>query len=433
MPVASQPGRTSPRAPGPRIVVTGVGLVTPHGCGAETSWQGLLAGRRATRRLEESMLHPPGWPDRHRAAWEAAGWCGAPAPGAFLPDVDPVATLARLAAREAWNQAGLSQDTPDPERIGCVVGTSKGGVRLFADLFRQQRETTSAMQDSAPDWRGVWPDAAVRAVAEELGTAGPQLCPVAACATGVTSLIRGAALLRDGLCDVVVAGSSDASLQPAVLASFRRLGVLADSRGDPARACRPFDRSRSGLVIGEGAAILILERREQALRRRATILAEWLGGIELGDATGLTAVDPSGEPLQQLIGRLLSRCGVPAEDIQAVSAHGTGTRFNDEAEGNALARLFGTAASGPAVFGLKGGIGHLLGAAGSVESAACVLALRDQIVPPTVNLEDPDVPIQLTRSTARRLPLRHVLKLSLGFGGHLAACLFRHPSVGSND
>src|SRR5690606_22547987 len=196
-----------------------------HGCGTRISWQGLLAGERTTRLLGDSVLFPPGSPEQTHGSWEPGTWFGAPAPGPFAMDVDPVATLARLAAREAWHAAGLTEVRLAPERIGCVVGTSKGGIRLFADLFRQQR--ASVGREAVPDWRGAWADAAVRAVVEELGAAGPQLCPVAACATGVSSLIRGAALLRADLCDVVVAGSSDASLQPAVLASFRRLGVLA--------------------------------------------------------------------------------------------------------------------------------------------------------------------------------------------------------------
>lgn len=409
-----------------QVVVTGIGLVTPFGSGRELSWSAIRAGRSAVDWLEAAEFQ--GLPKR------GSRWAGAVAPAELLDSAEPVVTMALTAAREAMAQAGLSSIS---ERGGCVIGTSKLGLRSFAravghvsnvpgQYARSERNRDGHVENVPHEF---WPNAAALAVASEWNLRGPALCPVAACATGLVSLIRGADLIRSGECDVVLAGSSDASLLPIVLGSFQRLGVLARGFDDPATACRPFDAERSGFVIGEGAAVLTLEEREHADARGANILAEFVAGGMASDPSGLTQVDPHGTGLAWLIRDVLRRARVAPEEIDAINLHGTATRANDVAETRAVRAALGTAADRVACSSQKGAIGHLLGAAGSVESALAILSLRDQVVPPTINLRTPgaDCDLDYVANVARPMRLRNVLKVSLGFGGHLAVGLFHEP------
>lgn len=403
----SASGQAEPTS-GQQVVVTGIGLVTPFGAGREISWSAIRAGHSAIHRFE---------PDEFiDSCSRGSRWVGASAPAELLASAEPVVSMAVSAAREALTHAGL---TDISEHGGCVIGTSKLGLRSFA---RFMGPVSNVPHD-------FWPNAASRAVASEWNLRGPALCPVAACATGLVSLIRGADLIRSGECDVVLAGSSDASLVPIVLGSFQRLGVLARGFEEPATACRPFDAERSGFVIGEGAAVLVLEDREHAVARGANILAEFVSAGMASDPSGMTQIDPDGTSLAWLIRDVLRRANVSLTEIDAINLHGTGTRANDVAETRAVRAAFGAAADRLACSSQKGAIGHLLGAAGSVESAFAVLAIRDQVVPPTINLRTPDPQCDLdyVANESRSLRLRNVLKLSLGFGGHLAVGLFRTP------
>jgi 3-oxoacyl-[acyl-carrier-protein] synthase II len=401
----------------PRVVVTGLGLITPFACGREASWQRILAGETATRLVN--------------------GVVGAPLPPVVDSAHDPVVELAVRCAEEAVTDAGLRLGDVDRDRVGCVIGTSKPLLRTFA---RHRRTESASREHERPEFsRGirpparpyrltdVFPNQPSLAVSRRFQLAGPSLCPVAACATGLVCLQRGYELIRDGCCDSVLAGSSDASLLPIVLGSFKRLGVLARNVDDPAAACRPFDRERSGFVIGEGAAVLVLERLEDAAARGANVYAEWLTGGTAADATSLTGLDMSGEPLARLIGDVLHRGGIRPAELDYVNLHGTATEQNDVYETRAVKRALTGAASSLSCSGIKGAIGHLLGAAGSVETAATLLAIRDGVVPPTVNLTtpDPECDLDYTPLHALRKPVRTALKLSLGFGGHLAAAVVR--------
>ncbi len=437
-----------------RVRFTGIGVVSPLGQDRELSWQRLIAGQRALRWLtdEESAARSSSrWPDRA---------AGAPA---LMPDdlhqrvaalqppreclaalAEPVVAQACAASLEAIDDAGLSWRDLDLDRVGCVIGTSKGGVRSFEQLCRQaeaangrgigfqpvesSREfdrleaypTNAALPFS---WVLAWPDGAATVVASMLGIRGPVLAPVTACATGLSSIVRGVELIRDNVCDVVIAGSSDASLTPAMLASFRRLGVLAKSFDDPATAVRPFDRHRSGFLIGEGAGVFVLEATTHAQARQRRGYAQWLGGGGLSDAAGLTQLSNEPDTLVRLIHDSLRRSNVGAGELDVISLHGTATPSNDQLEARAIRTALGTAADRVSCFSLKGAIGHLLGAAGSVEFAALLLAMRDGTVPPTVNLTEPDSGFDLDfvtgQSKSRRVDV--AMKLSLGFGGHLVA------------
>lgn len=404
----------------PRVVVTGIGLWTPFAPDRESSWKAIVAGTSAVH-----WLSAPHWTESTLIA--GAPLC--PAQDPCDQRVEPLVELALATAREAINDAQLDQSWLDRLPVGVVFGTSKGGLHTFSQLMQEFREGSDASQSRSSRWLDVLPSRGATAIRELIGGYGPNLCPVAACATGLAACLRGAELIQNGDCDVVLAGSADASLQPALLNSFRRLGVLSREGKHPAQACRPFDRNRSGFVVGEGAACLFMERLDSALARGASIHAEWLGGAIFSDPFGLTQLDPAGKTLEHLLRYLRSRYS-PRPDY--INLHGTGTASNDRIECQAIRRVFADCTNGFTCSSLKGGLGHLLGAAGSVELAATVLALRDQIVPPTVNLLDPDpeCDLSLTTRVGQSRPIEQAWKLSLGFGGHIAgACLARVRGV----
>lgn len=388
-----------------RIAMTGVGMVTPLGLTAETSWQGLYSGRRAAAWLESEAPRLP------RS-------CGAKVPVEFETS-ERLVPFARRAATEAITQSGISKSAL--RSAACVFGTSKIDMPYF-DQFVRSPEAAS----SVSFFDVVSPSSAARSIASDWGCEGGVICPVLACATGLASLIRGAGLIQEGTCPTVIAGSSDAALHSGLLASYRRLGVHARTGDDPATACRPFDRTRSGFVVGEGAACLVLEEWDQAQTRGAPILAEWIGGAVASDPSGLTSVNPDGAALVEIVRRLLKVHQLTPDDISCISLHGTATRQNDAAEVAALQSLFGHRVERPFAFGLKGAIGHLMGAAGSVEAAASVMSLKHQMLLPTCNHSEADerLPVILSPQ-GMPAPIDIILKVSLGFGGHVAAALLR--------
>lgn len=405
------------------VVISGLGLMTPLGADRETTWRRLLAGDRGIVRLTRRDLVPSVTDDTTPILW-----IGGPIPWpqeclqALQAGVDPVLVLTQRVASEAIADARLSSNDLTHPRCGCVFGTSKGGLHTYDQLLAKDRSVSLAQ---------AWPSNAAAWLVHRYGITGPSYAPVAACATGLISLIQGLLLIQRGECDLVLAGSADYSLHPLVLASFQRLGVLARGE-DPERACRPFDRRRSGFVVGAGAAACVLERASRAQQRGAPIYAVISAGLMGADPTGMTALDISGQTLGMLISRTLTHNSLP---VDLIHLHGTGTRQNDPAETRAVVRAFSQAAQLPLCTSSKGALGHLLGAAGSVEAAVACLCLRDQVIPPSVNLEDvdPDCALPFVTGVAAKLPLQRVLKLSLGFGGHQAVALFErwssHPTA----
>lgn len=406
-----------------RVVISGIGMVTPCGAERESSWQGLVAGNSVLRWLTESEHSRIGGEiSRTRIA-------GAPAlrPAEMLADDSPGESgwMSDLAALEAIGDADLHLRELDPRRIGVVLGTSKGSLAACRRAFASTR-------NSVPDqttWLDSWPNAAAVALAAKLQVTGPVLVPVAACATGMLSICRGIELIQHGHCDVVLAGSMDDSISEILWASYRRLGVLAQVHNtDPQVACRPFDRDRCGFLMGSGSAMVVLERLEQAEQRGHQPYAEWLAGGMLSDGMALTQVSADAAGLTRLIQDVLQRGQVGPSEIDYINLHGTGTRDNDRYETLAIHQALGRAAESIPCSSLKGTIGHLLGGAGSVEFAAMLLAMRDGIIPPTANLHhrDPQCDLDYTPCNARSQAISTGLKLSLGFGGHLVAGLVRN-------
>ncbi|MEW4489784.1 beta-ketoacyl-[acyl-carrier-protein] synthase family protein [Thalassoglobus sp. JC818] len=434
-----------------RVAVTGIGLVTPLGANRESTWQAILEGERAGRWLGQGFLDRVGLgqtPASKSLAIERTGrkqapvveaielekttslqsWpvaYGAPVADDQLTAFSPVRAtrFALQAAEEALQHAGLTKDVLTDS--GCVIGTSKPDLQAFDQFQIDQRSIDSG--SSAISIADLFPSSPAMKVAQEFGIQGGVACPVAACATGLLSIIQAAQWIQRGEFSCVLAGSTDASLHPGLLGSYRRLGVMARAEDDPAGACRPFDAQRSGFMVGEGAAVVVLEEWEAAEKRRAKPLAEWIGGQTGSDPSGITNVDTSGEELGRVIRRLIDRHSVHAPEIGSICYHGTATELNDLCESRAIRRIFGDQAQLPTGFGVKGSIGHLMGAAGAVETALGILSLRDGRLPPTANLQsiDPECGVPLTMSTSMPLPLGLLLKTSLGFGGHLGAGLLK--------
>jgi len=434
--------------------VTGVGLVTPLGNSVDVTWKRLLAGHRAGRTLTSSDI------DHHEqlARIEGLRLHGAPVKSAglrqslseakllanFPPDVvhtwlsEPLVAMSLVAYIEAVAQAGLADTLKSPgwnceTRTAVVYGSSKGGLRTAERLTELMRSGAANDQQNASittEFDSLWQyafasDSATRAIAAVSGATAGISCPVAACATGLISVLQGAAMIRSGLCDVCIVGSADAGLRASVMSSFHRLRVTS-RYADAANACRPFDADRDGFLIGEGAGVLILESRRHAESRGVPGLARVVGGQWLSDPTGMTQIDQSGSIVAEVLQRSFRKHDF-LPDI--ISVHGTGTESNDLAEARGIVTVLGNNA--PECFGVKGAMGHLLGAAGSVETILTILALRDQIVPGTTNLQqqDPNCKLRL-RSTSETSPgLQRAAKLSLGFGGHVACGLFeREPA-----
>ncbi len=393
----------------PGVVITGVGLVTALGGDRESSWRGLCAGAHGGRAL---------------------GLPGAPAFAGFPAAFEPHSAKALLAAsaREAFDDAGLD-GAYDPERVAVVAGLSKGDLGLLGRLHGRFLAGGADAIDGR--WTDAWPSTAADAVAGRHDLRGPRLAPVAACATGLIAAIQAADLIRRGVCDAALAGAGDASLDPFVLHAFRRMGVLArwDDAGGPGRAVRPWDRKRSGFLVGEGAAVVALERADRAEARGALPYCGFAGGAFGGDAYHLTDLDPDPSNLASVIGRALAAAGVDPSEIDHVNVHATATRSNDPVECGALRLALGRWAGGASCSANKAQVGHCLGAAGAVELGFTALAVRDQFAPPTLNLDDPDPACDLdaTPHAGRARPIRGALKLSLGFGGHLAAAVLTRP------
>jgi 3-oxoacyl-[acyl-carrier-protein] synthase II len=422
-----------------RVLITGVGIVSPLG-NREEFWRRLISGETATRRLIPAECDRKFWP---------ADVAGAPAVASenlqatleaqsrqdLIPLLDePVIAHALTATFEAVADAKLQLDEKgnlpgERERVGCVIGTSKGGVHSLHQQELADREGSNKSVDTPAEfwWPMIAPSGAGSAVSSLLGTGGPLLTPVAACATGLASLVRGAELIETGQCDLVIAGSSDASLSPAIVASFRRLGVLSRGVDDPASAIRPFDRNRDGFLVGEGAGVFVLESEEHARRRGVIPYAQWLAGGMVADTFAMTKLSDNPEALCWVINDVLRRSSLEPGDVDYLSLHGTATRMNDVCEMRAVNRTFGTTRKQLAGSSIKGAIGHLLGAAGSVEFASILLAMRDGILPPTANLQNPedDFDIDLVPRESRKLDVNVAMKLSLGFGGHLVAAAIR--------
>jgi len=403
-----------------RVVVTGLGAVTPLGGDVETTWRRLLAGEGGCRPItafevaghpvrigcEASEFEPERWLDRRT-----------------LHRTDRFAQLAVGAARMAEADARLDVSS-EPDRVGVSIATAQGGVASLAaccagaDSARiHPTLVTAFMPNMAAGW-----------VSMELGARGPAGAPCTACAASAMAIGDGYDAIRLGRAEVMLCGGSEAGITPLAVAGFAAMRALSRRNDDPARASRPFDADRDGFVMGEGAAVLVLEEREHARRRGATVYAELAGYGVSSDSFHMTEPDPEGIGQARAIRAALADAGVEPADVEYVNAHASSTGLGDATETAAIKLALGEGkARETAISSIKGATGHCLGAAGAVEAAVTVLAVRDDAIPPTINYETPDPACDLdcVPNVARRQSVEVAVSNSFGFGGHNAVLVFR--------
>jgi len=407
-----------------RVLVTGVGAVTPLGNDARSTWQALLEGRSGIDAISRFDTASFGaavagevrdfQPETRLAAKD-------------LRHLDRNVQLAAVAALEALDDAGLAASTPLGPTCGVVLGAASGGFSFYDEQARRFREE-GPRRVSPFMISSILPDAASGYVAILTGAQGPNLAVVAACATGAASIGEAAAVIQRGDAEVMIAGSGEAPLTPALYAGFHAMRALATPATDPSRTCKPFDRNRDGFVLAEGAGALILESDAHAAARGATPYAELIGYGTSNDAFNAVAPEKTGRAPVLAIEMALRKAAVTPASVGYVNAHGTGSPLNDPVETLALKRVFGEHAYRLAVSSIKSMTGHMMGAAGAVEAVATVLALRNQILPPTMHYEEPDPACDLDYVPNAARPVSGLdiaLSTSIGLGGHNAALLFR--------
>ncbi|MFI5844495.1 beta-ketoacyl-[acyl-carrier-protein] synthase family protein [Catenuloplanes sp. NPDC051500] len=403
------------------VVVTGMGVTTSLGGDVPTTWDGLLAGRSGVRRIDDVLA-------RHPHADRLPVRIGAPlaVPPARVLDpaeaarLDPVQQAALVAAREAWADARRPQ--VDPVRLGVSLGTALGGIHtLLGEHDAVHRDGPAAARRSGGG-RAISGGASA-AVSIAFGARAFLHAPTSACAAGAEAIAHGARMIRAGEADVVIAGGADTCLTPVVLASFAAAGAISLRNDEPEAACRPFDAARDGLVIGEGAGILILERAEFAAARGARALAHLPGAASTADGYHPTSPDPSGDGQFRAMRGALAAAGLTPDDIDHVSCHATSTRAGDPVEALSVHKALGTGAAATCV---KAGLGHSMGAAGAVASVLAVQAILHSLVPPTRNLDHPAPGVELDVVTGgpRPMPIQAALCNAFGFGGYNTSLVF---------
>ncbi|HEY1066023.1 MAG TPA: beta-ketoacyl-[acyl-carrier-protein] synthase family protein [Pirellulales bacterium] len=393
------------------IVITGVGMITATGADRESVWRAVQRGTSGVRKIRGLV----GIPDDLLIG--ATVDLPASEPGRLK-----VLDLARTAAAEAMADARLHPMRIDRERFGCAVSGHVGDTSYVLEKMG----LGDRLAPNRPNWWDQFlPNTACQEVANHYGLRGPRISHSVACASGAIDILSAVRCIEDDQADLCLAGSAEA-IHPVFAAGFKQMRVLA-THDDPTQACRPFDADRNGFVMGEGAAMFVLERLSHALDRGARIYAEIVAGKVLSEGRHVTALDEHAEALTRTIVGVLRRGGFAPDDVEYINVHGTGTEQNDVCEATGIRQAFGRAADRIPVSATKSMIGHLVNAAGSVELAVTTLALRDGFAPPTINLHSPDPRCRLDHLPlyGRRSRPQTALKLSVAFGGHLAAILLR--------
>jgi 3-oxoacyl-[acyl-carrier-protein] synthase II len=396
--------------------ITGIGLVTPAGVGTERSWQRITDASGAARTdptlegLPVTMAcRVPDWEEATRGLRGARQW-------------DRYTQFAVVAAHEALQQARLTAgDWPDSSRVAVVIGSGAGGTATLEAQHAVLRDDGPADVSPLTLPMGLLNMAAGQ-VAIEVTARGPCLAPCTACASGATAIGIGRELLRGGTADIVIAGGAEAPVTPLYVSAFSRMRALSRRTGEPGTASRPFDATRDGFVLGEGAGVLVLESEGHARARGVRPLARVVGYGASADAHHVTSPHPEGRGARLAMSAALADAGLSGGDVRYVNAHGTSTALNDAVESAVIRDLIGT---GTPVSSVKGVTGHPLGAAGAIEAACAALTARDGLIPATANLTDPDpaMDIDLVHKEARRTPVEVALSNSFGFGGQNTALL----------
>ena len=398
-----------------RVVVTGIGLLSPLGTGIAENWSALLAAKSGIRAI--TLFDASDYPVR--IAGEVPAF---QAEDHFPPKearkLDRYEQFAVVAARQAVADAGLDAASLDGDRTGVLIGSGLGGLESL-------HAVADVLRDKGP--RRVSPFTVPKIIANmasglvsiEFGARGPNLASVSACATGAHSIGDAARLIAMGDADAMIAGGAEATVGPICLAGFAAMKALSDRNDEPEKASRPFDLNRDGFVAAEGAAVVMLERLEDARARGARVYAEIAGYGQSADAYHITSPDPEGRGAQLAMRRALEDAGLSPSDVQYVNAHGTSTPYNDSIETRAVKAVFGAHAGGLWISSTKGCTGHMLGAAGALEAAVTALAIERRTVPPTANYEtpDPECDLDYVPGKPREREIHAALSNSFGFGG----------------
>lgn len=404
----------------PTVVVTGLGTTSPLGGDVASTWQAALAGRSGVRTLEND------WAEKYEIPVNFAGQLAVPA-AEVLPRpeqrrMDPSAQYAIIAAREAWADAG-QPEVPGP-RLGAVVSSGIGGVWTLLDAWDTVRERgmRRVMPMTVPM---LMPNSPSGYVSLEFGAQAGAHAPVSACASGAEAIGYAVEMIRSGRADVVVAGGTEAAIHPLPIAAFAKMQALSTRTDDPTGASRPYDVDRDGFVLGEGAAIVVLESAEHAAARGAKVYARIAGVGMSSDAYAIAPPDPEGTGQQRAMEWALADAGLSAKDVVHVNAHATSTPVGDGIEAAAIRRALGAEADHVAISATKSMTGHLLGGAGALETLFTVLAVHHRQAPPTINVTEIDagIDIDLVRDTPRDLPSGDIAAFNnaFGFGGHNVA------------
>lgn len=404
-----------------RVVITGMGVISPLGNTVETFWENLSSGKNGIRTIPQ---------------WIEAGYpvtiAGQSDPvniddivdGKDARRMDPYCVYALHAANQAMEQSGLMSSTPDPRRVGVIVGSGVGGLHVFEE--QHTALITRGHRRISPFFIPMMiPDIAAGYIAIKWGFHGPNYSVSSACATANHAIGMGLRTIRYGDADVMIVGAADATLTPMAVNGFANMKALSTRNDDPEHASRPFDLDRDGFVMGEGAGIFVLESLEHAQKRGATILAELAGFGQTADAHHITTPAPDGIGAKIAMENALQDAQLTAEEIDYINAHGTSTAFNDKTETAAIKHVFGDHARVLSISSTKSMTGHLLGASGGVELVGTVQAIRNGVVPPTINYQTPDPACDLdyTVNQAKERPIRAALSNSFGFGGHNAVLI----------
>jgi nodulation protein E len=404
-----------------RVVITGIGAVSALGVGVPALWEGLTAGRSGTRRVtvcDTGRLNDP-------VAAEVPSFD----PAAYLSSdqlliLDRYAAFAMVAAAEAWAGAAVELTEEERTRAGALIGTGMGGVTRQDECYRDmyERGVTRTHPFTIPR---IMYNAAASHISMKYRLEGPTLCISTACSSASHAIGEAAELVRAGRADLMVAGGADAPIAPGVVKAWEGMRVMAPAGDDPAAACRPFSADRQGLVLGEGAGIVVLEERERAMRRGAVIHAELAGYSATADAAHITA--PGVDAPARAIRQALAQAGLNPEQVQYINAHGTATRLNDSTETTIIKRAFGDYARRVPISSTKSMHGHMMGASGAVELLAALMAIERGIVPPTVNYRkpDPECDLDYVPNQARELKVDVAVSNSFAFGGLNAVLVIR--------
>jgi 3-oxoacyl-[acyl-carrier-protein] synthase II len=401
-----------------RVVITGLGVIAPNGVGKRSFWDALKEGRSGIRRI--SRFDPAAFPTQFAGEVDFD-------PAEFispkqLKRMDRTSHLAVSAAKMAVEDAGLKLQDENSNRIGVMIGTAMAGHGMILEQHNAFRDKGPMRIDTFTAIAS-FPDAPSSQISIELGIHGPSFSIATACSSASDAIGYAFNAIRNKELDIIIMGGSDAPIFPPILSAFCILRALSTRNDAPSKASRPFDKTRDGFVLGEGAGILILEDLEHALRRNAHIYGEILGFGMTCDAYHMTKPEPSGKQAIRALKQALKDARVRPEDIQYVNAHGTSTPLNDANETVILKEVFGSHAYKLAVSSIKSMIGHLIGAAGSVELIGALVALEEGIIPPTINYEvpDPECDLDYVPNEARKLDVNLILKNSFGFGGKNSA------------